>query len=332
VDIVLAEDVAARATTTGLERIRFEHVALPEIDLDQVDLSTDFLGRRLAAPILVSSMTGGPLHARAINEAIAIAAGRLGMAFAVGSQRVALEGRGDGGFGRELRSLAGSVPILANIGAAQLAQWDAARTASAAIDMIDADALIVHLNPLQEAVQAGGDRNWAGLLGRIEALARVCPRPLVVKEVGSGISSSLARRLFDAGVHVIDVAGAGGTSWAAVEGCRAASPRQRAVAEAFRDWGIPTATAVVAVRRACPAATVIASGGVRDGVDAAKALRLGADLVGQAAGALRAALDGPDALTDHFAAFIEQLRIVCFCTGSLDLAALRKAPLVEPVD
>jgi isopentenyl-diphosphate delta-isomerase len=333
VDIVLAGDVAARATTTGLERIRFEHVALPEIDLDQIDLSTEFLGRRIAAPVIISSMTGGPLHARAINEAIAITAGRLGIAFAVGSQRVALEGRGDAGFGRELRRLAGAVPILANIGAAQLAQWDPMKTATAAIEMIDADALIVHLNPLQEAVQAGGDRNWAGLLNRIEALARDCPCPLVIKEVGSGISAALSRRLFDAGVQVIDVAGAGGTSWAAVEGRRAASPRQRTIAEAFRDWGIPTATAIAAVRAACPAATVIASGGIRDGVDAAKALRLGADLVGQAASALQAALDGPDALTDHFSALIEQLRIVCFCTGSADLAALRSAALVEqPID
>ncbi len=197
-----------------------------------------------------------------------------------------------------------------------------------AIDMIDADALIVHLNPLQEAVQQGGDRNWIGLERRIEQLSRALDKPLIVKEVGGGISGAVARRLWNAGVQIIDIAGAGGTSWAAVEGARARTSAAKSVAEAFRDWGIPTATAIADVRAACPSAIIIASGGIRDGVDAAKAIRIGADLAGQAAAALGPALDGPDALAAHLETLIEQLRIACLCTASGDLAALRHARLV----
>ena len=329
-DIVLNRDVRPAAKTTGFEQVEFEHVALPELDLDAIDLGATLLGRRLKAPFLVSSMTGGPARAQAINRTIAQAAGRAGVAFAVGSQRIALEGNGVAGFDRRLRDLAGPVPILANIGAAQLAQWDGVAMARRAMDMIDADALIVHLNPLQEAVQAGGDRDWSGLSARIEQLAHAFPGKIAVKEVGCGISGALARRLRDCGVTIIDVAGAGGTSWAAVEAERAPTPQARAVAAAFRDWGVPTARAVEDVRSACPDAVVIASGGVRDGVDAAKAIALGADLAGLAAGVLPAALEGPDALAAHLGVLAAQLRIACFCTGSANLAALRRARLVRP--
>jgi isopentenyl-diphosphate delta-isomerase len=329
IDIVLSGGVAARDVSTGFERVRFEHCALPELDLDSIDLSVSLVGRRMQAPLIVSSMTGGPLHARRINHSIAEAAGRLGIGFAVGSQRIALEGKASAGFSRELRALAGPVPILANFGAAQLKTWDGPAMAMRAIEMIDADAMIVHLNPLQEAVQAGGDRDWSGLLRRIEMLARTCQRPIVVKEVGAGISGAVAHRLWNAGVTIIDVAGAGGTSWAAVEGRRASDPASRAIAEAFRDWGTPTAAAIADVRRACPGATVIASGGIQDGVDAAKAIRLGADIVGQAAGVLPAALQSADAVAAHLEVMIATLRIACFCTGCADLSALRHAPLVD---
>lgn len=201
--------------------------------------------------------------------------------------------------------------------------------AERAIDMIDADALIVHLNPLQEAVQAGGDRDWSGLLAKIAALARRLAKPIVVKEVGGGISATVARRLVEAGVGVIDVAGLGGTSWAAVEGARAPDAAQKAIAAAFHDWGIPTARALVDVRAACSETPLIASGGIRDGVDAAKAIRLGADLVGQAGGVLAAAMAGPEAIVAHVGILVAQLRIACFCTGSRDLAALRQAALVR---
>ena len=179
-------------------------------------------------------------------------------------------------------------------------------------------------------MQSGGDRDWYGLLTRIEELTRALPVPVVVKEVGNGISGAVARRLWNVGVTIIDVAGAGGTSWAAVEAARAPDARSRAIASAFRDWGIPTARAIVDVRRALPDATIIASGGIRTGIDIARAIRLGADLAGQAAGLLGPAIKGPDALVDHLATMIEQLRITCFCTGSKDIVALRSARLTKP--
>ena len=327
-DIVLRRDVGARGVTTGLEAVRFEHVALPEVALADIDLSTTFLNRRIAAPLLVSSMTGGPERADAINRAIAGAAQALRIAFAVGSQRVALEGLAAGGFGRHLRDAAPDVPILANFGAAQLRTWNGADMARRAADMIGADAVVIHLNPLQEAVQAEGDKDWRGILAALTRLQHEASVPLIVKEVGAGISGPLAHQLWDAGIRIIDVAGCGGTSWAAVEAERAPDARAKAIAEAFRDWGIPTARAIADVRAACPSATLIASGGFRDGLDVARALRLGADLAGLAAGVLEAALAGEDALGLRLGIVIEQLRVACFCTASKDLAALRQARLL----
>ncbi len=329
VDIVLKGGVSSRTVSTGFEHVTFEHCALPEIDLDAIDLSQDFLGRRMSAPLIISSMTGGPLHAQRINLAIAEAAGICGIGFAVGSQRIALEGKGNAGFSRRLRELSGPVPILANFGAAQLNTWDGSEMAKRAVEMIDADALIIHLNPLQEAVQPEGDRRWSGLLAKIETLARCTTLPIVVKEVGAGISGQIAQQLWNAGIKIFDIAGSGGTSWAAVEARRAPCPRTRAIAEAFRDWGIPTADAITATRRACPDATIIASGGIKDGIDVAKSIRLGANLAGQAAATLSAALTGTEALTTHISILIEQLRIACFCTGSANLSSLRQAPLLR---
>lgn len=327
-DIVLHGDVQAQGVATGFDQVRFAHSGLPEIDLDAVDLSAEFLGRRLKAPFLISSMTGGPERAEAINLAIAEAAEALGIALGVGSQRIALEGAGQAGFTRALRQRAPSVPLLGNLGAAQIRGGAGIDLARRAVDMIEADALIIHLNPLQEAVQAGGDRDWRGVLGAIEAIARALPVPLVVKEVGCGITGPLAARLVAAGVGVIDVAGAGGTSWAAVEAERAVSGREKAIAGAFRDWGIPTALSLVEVRAACPTAVVVASGGLRTGIDAAKAIRLGADIAGFAAGVLPAAMESAEALVQRFEILAEHLRIACFCTGSRDLASLRHARLI----
>ena len=328
-DIVLRPRLEARRLDAGFDAVRFEHAALPELDLDEVDLSTRFLGRALRAPILISSMTGGMDRAARINGRLAEAAEALGLALAVGSQRIAIEGRGQGGLDASLRRLAPSVPILANIGGAQLLAGWGVTEARRAVDMIEADALIVHLNPLQEAVQPEGDRRWRGLLGAIEALARDLGRPIVAKEVGNGLSGRLARRLVDAGVAVIDVAGAGGTSWAAIEAERLGDEGARQTALLFADWGIPTARAIRDVRASCPEAVVIGSGGVRNGLDAAKAIRLGADIAGQAAAALPGADQSTEAVIAHFAQVIAQLRIACFCTGSADLAALRRVPLLE---
>jgi len=328
-NLVLSGSVSGAPGQTGFDAVKFEHVALPELDLDDIDLSTVFLDRVLNAPLIISSMTGGVERAARINANLAEASGRLRIAFAVGSQRVALEDGAAAGFDRSLRDKAGTAPILANLGAAQLRGWDAREAARRAVEMIDADALIIHLNPLQEALQPGGDRDWRGLLGEIERLARDGRIPIVVKEVGAGISGALARRLVDAGVAAVDVAGAGGTSWAAVEGARAEDPVARAIAAPFADWGIPTARAVHEARRMCPEATIIASGGIRHGLDVARAIRLGADLAGTAAGVLDAALTSAEAVVEHFNGVIGALRVACFCTGSHNLAALRQARLLQ---
>jgi isopentenyl-diphosphate Delta-isomerase len=327
-DIVLHGNVSPVTTSTGFEAIRFEHVAAPELDLDTIDLSTLFLGRTLTSPFLISSMTGGPERAVAINLCLAEAAQALGIALAVGSQRIAVEGGATGGFTRQLRAAAPHIPILANLGAAQIRGPKGVVFAQRAVDMIDANALIIHLNPLQEAVQPGGDRDWTGVLSSIERLVSMLAVPVIVKEVGCGISGTLAKRLVASGVTILDVAGAGGTSWAAVEAARAETSHDQAVALAFREWGIPTATAIAEVHAACPRATVIASGGLKTGIDAAKAIRLGADLCGFAAGILASALDSREAVICQFEVLVAQLRIACFCTGSGDLAALRTARLI----
>jgi isopentenyl-diphosphate delta-isomerase len=197
-----------------------------------------------------------------------------------------------------------------------------------AVDQIGADALILHFNPLQEALQQGGDRNWTGVEAAVERLARALHVPVIAKEVGSGISVSVARRLVACGIAAIDVAGAGGTSWAAVEGRRAGAAEGQALGEIFRDWGIPTARCLAAISTDMPGVPLIASGGVRHGLDAAKAIRLGAALAGQAGALLPAAMKGTEAVVEHVKAFAEELRIGCFVTGARDLAALRSAPLL----
>ncbi len=329
-DIVLDPRKAISQVNPGWAALHFEHCALPELDLDAIDLRSSLLGIPLRAPLLISSMTGGAERAETINHHLAEAAQALGIAMGVGSQRVSLQTGHVQGLTRGLRRTAPDIPLLANLGAAQLREADGLDLARRAVDALEANGLIIHLNPLQEAVQAEGDRNWQGILERIARLTALLPVPVIAKEVGAGLSVSVARALIDAGVQVIDVAGAGGTSWAAVEGERSTSEADRTVAMAFAGWGIPTATAVQAVRHALPGVALIASGGIRDGVDAAKAIRLGADLVGQAAGVLEVATVSTEAVVEHFQILLRQLRIACFCTGSRDLAALRQARLLPP--
>jgi isopentenyl-diphosphate delta-isomerase len=325
-EIVLS-GLASHHFTAGFDGISFVHCALPEVDLEAIDLRTSFLGRELGVPYLASSMTGGPDVARRINTAIAEAAQELRFAFGVGSQRIALTTRETAGLDRDLRKIAPDVPILANLGAVQLVSGMKSDDARRAVEQIGADALILHLNPLQEAIQPKGDTRWSGVEKAIAALARVLPVPLIAKEVGSGVSLVVARRLVNAGVAIIDVAGAGGTSWAAVEGRRLAGSEQPDLGEIFRDWGIPTARCLAEIHSALPDMPLIASGGIRHGLDGAKAIRLGAALAGQAAALLPAAMAGPDAVVRHVRAWSTALRIACFATGSPNLAALRQAPL-----
>lgn len=314
---------------TGFDDWRFVHEALPDLDYGSIDLGADFLGRRLQAPLLISAMTGGPARAEVINARLAEAAQYLGIALAVGSQRSAIEGGGAGGLDRSLRNRAPDTPILANIGAAQLTQGFGVDEAKRALDMIGADALVVHLNPLQEACQPEGDRDWWGVGAALQALIRGLDAPVIVKETGAGISALTAQRLTAMGAAAIDVAGAGGTNWALIEGERSRDDNDRLHAVAFANWGIPTARAIAEARNALPETLIIGSGGIRDGVDVAKALRLGADVVGTAAGVIHAATQSTEAVVDHFQTLIRQLRTVCFCTNAANLAALKRVPLLS---
>ena len=199
------------------------------------------------------------------------------------------------------------------------------------MEMIGADGLILHLNPLQEAVQAEGDRDWRGVGAAIAAVCAAFPGKLVVKETGAGLSRDVVHRLAEMGVAALDVAGAGGTNWGLIEGARAAGGRAEAVVAPFNAWGVPTARAIADAAEAAPGLTLIGSGGIRDGLDAARAIRLGARIVGQAAGVLEAALISTEAVVDHFEVLNAQLRLACFCTGSADLAALAQAPLLDEI-
>jgi isopentenyl-diphosphate delta-isomerase len=321
--INLEQDVRS-GLASGFARIHFQHQALPEIDLRQVTTATAFLGKPLAAPLLISSMTGGTEQATRINQALAEAAQAGGVALGLGSQRAALEDRRwEASF--QVRRLAPTIPLLANLGAVQLNYGYGLDECRRAVEMVEADGLVLHLNPLQEAVEPDGDNNFAGLLDKIGAICRRLGVPVIAKEVGWGISAPTARRLAEAGVAVIDVAGAGGTSWSQVAMHRARTPRQAELAAAFADWGIPTPLAVRAVRQQLPHLPLIASGGLRSGVDVAKSIALGADLGALAGPFLKAAAESTAAVRDLIALTIDQLRVAMFATGSRDLAALRQA-------
>jgi isopentenyl-diphosphate delta-isomerase len=324
IKIVLGEDVAAKGVLTGFGAYRLPHTALPELDLAEIDTSASFLGKTIGAPLLISSMTGGASVAEKINLALAEAAEALRLPMGVGSQRAAVvDGRLASTY--QVRRVAPSIPLLANLGAVQLNYGFGVEQCRRAVEMIEADALILHLNPLQEAVQPEGNTNFRGLLGKIEQVCRALEVPVVVKEVGNGIGGRDARRLFDCGVRVIDVAGAGGTSWSEVERFRQQGEQGRRVAGAFAGWGLPTTECIRQVRAAVPDATIIGSGGVRSGVDVAKAIALGADLAGTAKPALVSAIDerGAEAVLEGLGAFISELRVAMFCSGCGTLADLR---------
>lgn len=323
--IATEEDVGFGSLTNGLDRYRFVHQALPEIDLDAVDTTTTLLGRRLAAPILISCMTGGVAKGGLINRILAAAAQHSGVAMGVGSQRAALDDPAlEATF--QIRELAPDVPLLANLGAAQLAGPDGLDRCLAVVRMIHADALVIHVNPLQEALQPEGTTRFTGLIDRIGEVAAAIDVPIIIKEVGWGIAENIARRLAEVGVAGIDVAGAGGTNWGEVERRRMDDPVMVRVAEEFRDWGIPTADAVVGCRRGFPDGLVIASGGLRTGLDAAKCLALGADAVGFAAPLLKAAVVSRRAVDERLRGIIEGLRIAMFCVGAATLTDLAGTP------
>jgi isopentenyl-diphosphate delta-isomerase len=323
-------DVAA-AIGPGFDEITLVHDALPEIDLVDVDTSITFLGRRLQLPVVIASMTGGHPVARDVNRTLARAAARHGLAMGVGSQRAALLDAQLADTYGVARREAPDILLMANIGAPQLVQQgdeppltiDEIRRS---IEMVGADALVIHLNALQEVVQPEGQTNAAGWLDAIARLVETADVPVIAKETGSGISGGVARRLARAGVAAIDVGGLGGTSFAAIEAARAeerGDARRAALGEALRDWGIPTAASVLSA--AGSGVPLIATGGIRGGLDAAKALAIGATLVGVARAALQRALQSDDALDDWLTGFELELRAAMFLTGSATLDTLRSA-------
>lgn len=321
--ICLDDNVQCSQVSTGLERLRFRHCALPEVDWQDLDLSTEFLGHRLGAPLLISSMTGGTEEAQRINQRLAATAQRYGLAMGVGSQRVAVENP-DLMTTFRVRDVAPDILLLANLGAVQLNYDYGLDQCCQVVDHLEASALILHLNPLQEAVQTRGDTNFKGLLTKIEQICAALPVPVVVKEVGNGISAPLVRRLMEAGVAAVDVAGAGGTSWAKVESERATDPLQRRLGQTFADWGLPTADCLISARQVAPNLPLIASGGLRNGLDVAKTLALGADLAGLAYPFLKAASDSEAAVAALAEVLIAEIKTVLFCTGQATLSGLRQ--------
>jgi isopentenyl-diphosphate delta-isomerase len=320
--INLEEDIQSDLNT-GLEHIALEHCALPEINLSDVDLTTHFLGYTLNMPLLISSMTGGTSESEKINTALAKAAQAAHVAMALGSQRAALE-RSAALNSFRLRRFAPDIPIFANIGAVQLNYGIGVNECRELIEIASADALILHLNPLQEALQPEGDTNFAQLLPKINHLCRNLKVPVIVKEVGWGISAKTAIQLKEAGVAAIDVAGAGGTSWSQVEMFRNGDESGRRIASHFRDWGIPTSAALQAVHSLDLGLPLIASGGLQTGVDMAKCIALGADLCGMAGRLLKAATTSTDAVSEVFAELHKELQIAMFACGAPSIDSLKK--------
>jgi isopentenyl-diphosphate Delta-isomerase len=316
----------AFARSTLLEHVHLIHSALPGLALDQIDLGTTLLGHKLTAPLLITGMTGGTREGRAVNRALATAAQKLGIAFGLGSQRPMLD-RPELATTYEVRDVAPDILVLANLGVVQLAEMPTERVASA-IEAVGADALAIHLNVGQELAQPGGDTDFRQGLPTVERLVRELPCPVLVKETGCGIGPANAQALDEAGVRALDVSGAGGTSWIAIESQRAKG-EQAARGQLFREWGIPTAAAVSWLASLGLRAEVIASGGIRTGLDAARALALGARVAGLAQPVLAAASDGGAASAMRFlASVIDSLRTACMLAGVRKASDLALVPRV----
>jgi isopentenyl-diphosphate delta-isomerase len=315
VELVLRSG-AQSARSAGFERLDFIHNALPEISLDKVDLSIRFLGKRMKYPMMITAITGGYNDSEAINKNLAQAADNYGIAFSVGSQRAMMENPPITRTYR-VRDVAPHIPLLANIGAYQLKKYSAHQVDSL-VSSIEADALTVHLNPLQEVIQSGGDTDYSGVLA---AIAKTCERlsvPVIVKETGAGMSQDVALKLKSAGVKWLDVAGSGGTSWSTVEYLRSGSD----AVPGFENWGIPTVESILQCRGVLP---MIASGGIRNGIDGAKAITLGADLCGAAYPFLKAL--HTKKLDRFISTWQKQMDICAFLTGSKNVAELKKAKM-----
>ena len=318
--INLDQDVRS-GLSTGLERYRFIHQALPELDLEDIKLDLNLFGKKISAPLFISSMTGGTESARLINQNLALAAQDTGIPMGLGSQRAAIE-KPELADTFQIREFAPDITLLANLGAVQLNYGLSAADCQSAVDMVEADALILHLNPLMEAVMAEGDTRFSGLIGKISEVCHKLEVPVIVKEVGWGISRQAAEMLAEAGVAAIDVAGAGGTSWTEVEMHRAENEPGRQIASTFVNWGIPTAESIQIVRETLPDMPILASGGLKNGLDISKTIALGAAMGGLAGPFLKAAAISSDAVVTEINRIKREIQISMFGAGAGDLKAL----------
>jgi isopentenyl-diphosphate delta-isomerase len=328
--ICLDKKAQAKKTTSGIEDIQLIHRALPEINKQSIDLSTNFLGKDFSAPIIVGAMTGGTNKATRINASIAEAVEKLGLGMGVGSQRAAIENKKLEKTYTIARQKAPNAFLIANIGGVQLVHGYGVKEVKHIIKMIDADAVAIHLNALQEAVQPEGQTNFKGVLSKIAEIANAIDKPLIIKETGAGISAEDAKALENAGVKAIDVGGAGGTSFAAVEYYRSpqeASSIQHFLGEAFWDWGIPTAVSLIETAQSVKL-PIIASGGLRSGTDIAKALALNANLASISQPILQSSVKGAAETEEKLKCLIEELRNAMFLVGAESLDDLTNTPLV----
>jgi isopentenyl-diphosphate delta-isomerase len=327
VRINLEENVLS-GYTNGLEKITLEHCALPEIDLADISTKTEFLKFPLRIPLIISSMTGGNEEGLKINRNLAIAAEQKGVAIGLGSLRPMFENP-ELVDSFKIRSLAPHIPIFGNIGAVQFNYGLTTDDCKRLVDTIEANGLFLHLNPLQEALQPEGDTNFKRLLERIDELCKAVNFPVIVKEVGWGISNSVAKKLIEAGVAAIDVAGAGGTSWAKVEANRITDENMRKIAFDFSNWGIPTASCIREIRSIDKKIPLIASGGIHNGIEITKCIALGANLCGMAGGLLKAGADSAQKVIDEIEYVEKELRIAMFVAGKQNISSLSKCRLID---
>lgn len=307
---------------------RLEHNALPEINFADVDTHVKFLGRKLKLPLLISSISGGIKRAEKINRNLAEIAQDFGLGFCLGSQRIALDDPSKAE-SFKVRKYASDILLLANFGAIQFNYGYGVEECIRAVDMADADGLILHLNPLQEVFQNNGTTNFENLLPHIEKVCKKLPVPVIVKEVGSGISYSVAKRLFNAGVNTVDVAGLGSISWPEIEGARLHDIVYKSATNLFDDWGVPTLECVAEISTQLPEMSVIASGGLRNGVDIAKSIACGASICGMASSILREFLDSRSECEVFLETLSLELKVAMFCTGSKNIDMLKKAKITR---
>lgn len=327
IDICLKRDVQFNKLASGFEAYNFSHNALPEINIDEIDLSTEVLGRKVNAPIFISSMTGGLELGENINKNLATACQNLNLFMGMGSQRITLE-MPESLNTFKVREVAPDIMIFANVGAVQLNYGYGQKELRYFVESIGANALYLHLNVLQEAIQPEGDKNFSGLIEKIINIAEDFPYPIFLKETGCGISAKTAEKFVNSNIKGIDVAGGGGTSWALIEAYRAKFPFQAKIGETFRNWGISTADSLIEVRQVIKDKHVFASGGIRSGIDIAKAIALGADAVGIAYPLLEPSTKSSEAVEELLRQYIEELRICMFCIGAKNIDDLKNSLIV----